>query len=165
MKRRVIKKKVNQWGLRQRLKDNPQAQEAMARGAELHLHLLYLQMQSRSSLRGLMGSEMSRMSNLIGWLLSKIRRTYFQQSLILSPPTNNPLAIPVKKGEIFGRVALEEECHFEGEHAKNIISVVFTLCYLCVLVLCFGVSVMFWIIFYFMGLLHTMLNTLVNFLV
>ena len=42
MKRRVIKKKVNQWGQRQRLKDNPQAQEAMARGAELHLHLLYL---------------------------------------------------------------------------------------------------------------------------
>ena len=28
--------------LRQRLKDNPQAQEAVAREAKLHLHLLYL---------------------------------------------------------------------------------------------------------------------------
>ena len=38
MKRNVTKKKVNQWRLRQRLQDNPQAQEAVARGAEHHPH-------------------------------------------------------------------------------------------------------------------------------
>ena len=36
MKRRVIKNKENLWKLRQKLKNNPQAQEAVAKGAELH---------------------------------------------------------------------------------------------------------------------------------
>ena len=35
MKMRVIKKKVNQWRLRQRLKDNPHAQKAVARASSL----------------------------------------------------------------------------------------------------------------------------------
>ena len=77
MKRRVIKKRENLCRLRQKLKDNHQVQEAMGKGAELHHPPQYLQMHSRSSLKGLMDSEMSRMSNLTGWLLSKSRWTSF----------------------------------------------------------------------------------------
>ena len=49
MKMKVTKEKVNQWRLRLRLQENPQAQGVEARGAELHPHQLYLQTHSRSS--------------------------------------------------------------------------------------------------------------------
>ena len=49
MKMKVTKEKVNQWRLRLRLQENPQAQGVKARGAKLHPYQLYLQMHSRSS--------------------------------------------------------------------------------------------------------------------
>ena len=108
-------------------------------------------MHSRSSKRGLMGSEMSTMNNLTGWLLFKTRWTYFQQSLIVSASSSYHLAILVKKRENFWKAALEGECLFKGEHAKNLISAVllydiysFWCCVLDNLI--------------FMGLLHAMLN-------
>ena len=61
------------------------------------------------------------------------------------------MAIPVKKGENFQRVALEGECLFEGEHAKNSISAV-----LLYVIYSFWCCVLDNLIF--MGLLHTMLN-------
>ena len=108
----------------------------------------------RSSLRGLMGSKISRMSNLIGWLHFKIRWPYFQQNLIPSPPSSDPLAIPIKNGEIFGGVAVE------GEHAKNLISAVLLYVYVIYSFWCRVLDNCL-----IMGLLHTMLNILVNFLV
>ena len=103
---------------------------------------------------------MSRMSNLTGWLHFKIRLPYFQKNLITSPPNSDPSAIPVKKGEIFGRVALERECHFEGEHAKNLISAVLLYVYVIYSFWCCVLDNLL-----IMGLLHTMLNILDNFLV
>ena len=47
-----------------------------------------------------MDSERSRMSILIGWKHFRISSTYFQPSLKASTPSSDPLAIPVKKGEI-----------------------------------------------------------------
>ena len=108
----------------------------------------------RSSLRGLMGSKISRMSNLIGWLHFKIRWPYFQHNLIPSPPSSDPLAIPIKNGEIFGGVAVE------GEHAKNLISAVLLYVYVIYSFWCRVLDNCL-----IMGLLHTMLNILVNFLV
>ena len=61
----------NLWKLRQKLKNNPQLQEVVATGAELHHPLQYLQMHFRSFLKELTGFETSRMNNLTGWLLSK----------------------------------------------------------------------------------------------
>ena len=60
----VIKHKENLWTLKQKLKDNPQVQEAVAKGAELHHPLRYFQMHFRSSLKGLTGFKTSKMSNL-----------------------------------------------------------------------------------------------------
>ena len=126
MKRRVIKNKENQWKLRQKLKNNPQAQEAMPKGAKLHHPLQYLQMHSRSSLKGLMDSETSRMSNLTGWLLSKSRWIYFQQSLTALLFNSNPLAIPVKKGENFkGEVGVA----LEGEQSQKLLSILIYVIY------------------------------------
>ena len=90
----------------------------MVKRAELHHLLQYLQMHFKSSLRGLTGCEMSKMSNLIGLLLSKNSRICFQQSLTVSLHSSSPLAILIKKGENFEEeegVALEGEHHFEGE--------------------------------------------------
>ena len=58
------------------------------------------------------------MSNLTGWLLSKSKWIFFQQSLTASLPKNSLLGIPVKKGEDFGdgvEVALKGEHCFERE--------------------------------------------------
>ena len=74
-----MKNKENQWKLRQKLKNNPQAQEAVPKGAELHHPLQYLQMHSRSSLEGLMDSKTSRMSNLTGWLYPKADESTFSK--------------------------------------------------------------------------------------
>ena len=53
----------------------------------------------RSSLKGLTGFVMPRMSNLKGWVLSKSKWIFFQQILTASLPSSSPLAISVKKGE------------------------------------------------------------------
>ena len=49
---------------------------------------------------------------------------YFQPSLTASTPTRStdPLAIPVKKGEIIvaASAAFEEECLFEGEKFQKL---------------------------------------------
>ena len=63
-----------------------------------------------------MDSEMSKMGNLTGWLLSKSRWTYFQQNLTVLPPSSSLLAIPIKKGENFEE---EEGVALELEQAKN----------------------------------------------
>ena len=65
-----------------------------------------------------------------------------------------------KRGEIFGRVALERECHFEGEHAKNLISAVLLYVYVIYSFWCCVLDNLL-----IMGLLDTMLNILDNFLV
>ena len=64
---------------------------------------------------------------------------YFQPSLIASTPTKStdPLAIPVKKGEIIIAVASEGECVFEGEKFQKLF-----LSFLYVMLFKF----MFWII-------------------
>ena len=49
-----------------------------------------------------------------------INSTYFLPSLTASTPSNDPLAISVKKGENFLEAALEGECHFEGEQPKTV---------------------------------------------
>ena len=67
-----------------------------------------------------MDSERSKMSILTGWQQFKINSTYFQPSLIASTPSNDPLAIPVKKGENLWEAALEGECHFKGEQLKTV---------------------------------------------
>ena len=133
MKRRVVKNKENQWKLRQKLKNNPQAQKAVAKEAELHHPLQSPQMHFRSSLKGLMDSETFRMSNLTDWRLSKSRWIYFQQSLTTLLPNNSSLAIPVKKGENFGGevgVALEGSKHyFEGEQSQKLLSILIYVIY------------------------------------
>ena len=47
---------------------------------------------------------------------------YFQPSLTASAPTRSidPLAIPVKKGEIIIAAASEGECVFEGEKFQKL---------------------------------------------
>ena len=99
----------------------------MAKGAKLHHPLKYLQMHSRSSLKGLMDSEMSKMGNLTGWLLSKSRWTYFQQSLIVLPPSNSPLAIPVKMGRFLEGSSWGGVPFWGGASQKLILSIS-TLC-------------------------------------
>ena len=62
----------------------------------------------------------SRISILTGCRQFKINSTYFQPSLTASTPSNDLLAIPVKKGENFWEAALEGEYHFEGEQPKTV---------------------------------------------
>ena len=109
MKRRVTKDKVIQWKLKQRLQDRPPHPVAEARGAGLQPHQLYLQMHFRSSWRGLMDSERSKISILTGWQQFRINSTYFQPSLTESKSSSDLLAIPVKNRENFWEVALEGE--------------------------------------------------------
>ena len=77
MKRRVTTEKVIQWKLKQRLQDRPSHPEVEARGAGLQPHQMYLQMHFRSSWKGLMDLERSRMSILTRWQKFKINSTYF----------------------------------------------------------------------------------------
>ena len=89
-----------------------------------------------------MGLEMSRMNNLTGWLHFKIRWTSFQQSLIAFPPSSDPLAISVKKGEIFGGSSWGGVPVWGGACIKLTFSCFYLTFYfmymLLVLVLCFG---------------------------
>ena len=92
----------------------------MVKRAELHHLLQYLQMHFKSSLRGLTGCEMSKMSNLIGLLLSKNSRICFQQSLTVSLHSSSPLAILIKKGEIWNRSSSEGGASFWGRETFSI---------------------------------------------
>ena len=102
MKKGFNKKKVIQWILKQRLQDRPSHPEAEQRGTWLLPYQLHLQMHSKSSWKWLMASERFKISILKGWQLCRISWMYFQPSLTASTPTRstNPLAIPIKKGEI-----------------------------------------------------------------
>ena len=67
-----------------------------------------------------MDSKRSKMSILTRWQQFRINSTYFQPSLTASTPSNDPLAIPVKKGENLWEAALEAKCHFKGEQPKTV---------------------------------------------
>ena len=77
------------------------------------------------------------MSILTGWQQFKINSTYFQPSLIASTPSNDPLAILVKKGENFWEAALKGE-QLKIVFIKFIVQFYFMLMVIMlVMVLCF----------------------------
>ena len=80
------------------------------------------------------------MSILIRWQQFRINSTYFQPSLTALAPNNDPLAIPVKKGENVEGTALEGECQFKGE---LVINSVFNLCFS--FTLCFSWYYVLWV--------------------
>ena len=81
----------------------PQHPGGVAKGLEHQLLQIHLQMHFKSFWNDLMESEGSRPSTLRGWQPYRTRLIFCLQNLTASPPSmdSDPLAIPVKKGEIF----------------------------------------------------------------